>query len=105
MTEDEKNAWLATRKEEASRIDPSVALVDWCYGQILDPYGVEDLSDDRVCVGRVYFARRLDCEIWVSFYDLPKAVASSLWDRMSGGVGASRRDAPARTRGAATSRK
>jgi hypothetical protein len=89
MTKDEKTAWLATRKEEALRIDPNVAVVNWCYGQILDPYGVEELAEDRVCVGRLYFARRPDSDIWVSFYDLPKSVASSLWDRMSGGPEAS----------------
>jgi hypothetical protein len=80
MTEDEKTAWLETRKEEALRIDPSVAMVDWCYGQVMDPYDVEDLPDECVCVGRLYFARQPGSDIWVSFHDLPESVASLLWD-------------------------
>ena len=32
--------WLAIRKEEALKIDPSTAEVDWIYALTLDPYGV-----------------------------------------------------------------
>ena len=32
--------WLAIRKEEALKIDPSTAEVHWSYALISDPYGV-----------------------------------------------------------------
>ena len=40
MTDDERNAWLASRKEAGLKIDPETAEVEWTYAQTLDPYGV-----------------------------------------------------------------
>ena len=58
MTEysEKTKAWLAVRKAEALKIDPETAIVDWQYGQTMDPYGVEpDLPDEMVSVGREFF--------------------------------------------------
>ncbi len=64
--------WLAIRKEEGTKIDPTAAEVFWSPTYVLDPYGVyPDLPEDCRCIGRTYFARRPDSEIWVAFEDLP----------------------------------
>jgi hypothetical protein len=68
-----RQQWLTVRKEEALKIDPDRAEVYWQHGQILDPYGVEDLSDEEYCIGRNYFARSPGSDVWVSFHDLPEA--------------------------------
>ena len=71
--------WLQIRKEEAQKIDPETAEVDWSYGQIGDPYCVVgDLTEEEYCVGRVYFARSPGSDIWVSFYDLPRETLDKL---------------------------
>ena len=75
--------WLAIRKEEAPRINAQKAKVSWSYGQIMDPYGADPyLPPEYDCVGRVYFARNPDSNIWVSFYDLPTETCDVLWARM-----------------------
>ena len=87
MTEDQsKEEWLALRHSEAKLIDPATAEIEWSYGQILDPYGLDPHSpdDDDYCVGRVYFARRPGSDIWVCFYDLPDAVCEAMWQRTHG---------------------
>ena len=73
--------FLAIRKEEGLKIDPSTAEVTWWYAQVLDPYGVHpDLSED-FRVGREYFARRPGGDIWVEFGDLPEKTCDALWKR------------------------
>jgi len=58
MTDDERNAWLAGRKEAGLKIDPETAEVEWTYAQTLDPYGVyPELPEEYWQVGREYFAR------------------------------------------------
>jgi hypothetical protein len=85
-TDQERKSWVATRKEAALEIDPKTADVDWCWGQILDPYGVHpDLPPECDQVGRLYFARAPGSDVWVSFYDLPEAVCARLWDRVYAG--------------------
>ena len=76
---DDGRAWLEIRKQAALQIDPQTAEVMWTHGQILDPYGCYDLSPEEYCVGRVYFARSPDSDVWVCFYDLPKATLDELW--------------------------
>ncbi len=74
--------WLATRSEEAHRIDPEIAEVDWEWGQILDPYCVTpNLRPEHCCVGRNYFARNPGSDIWVSFHDLSKETCHRLYER------------------------
>jgi hypothetical protein len=76
--------WLAIRKEAAHQIDPETAEVTWWYVQIMDPYGVDpDLPEEYEQIGRGYFARSPGSDVWVSFYDLPKATAEALWAKES----------------------
>ena len=74
--------WLAIRKEEALKIDPSTAEVHWSYALISDPYGVYPKPPEEYrCVGRVYFARRPGSDVWVEFGDLPEETHDVLWER------------------------
>jgi hypothetical protein len=74
--------WLATRKEAGLQIDPETAEVTWWYGQTLDPYGIEpDLPEDCQQIQRQYFACSPGSDIRVSFYDLPKASRTALWEK------------------------
>jgi hypothetical protein len=79
-----KDEWLAVRKAEAKQIDPDPAEIDFSWGQILDPYGLDpDLPEEYQCIGRLYFARRPGSDTWVCFYDLPADVREPLWKRAS----------------------
>jgi hypothetical protein len=81
-----KEQWLAVRKEAALHVDPETAEVDWTYGQIPDPYGVDpDLPEECQCVGRNYFARSPGSDVWVWFGDLPEATRDRLWARIDAG--------------------
>ena len=73
--------WLAIRKEEGLKIDPSTAEVVWSYTQVLDPYGVNPPPPEADCVGRAYFARRPGSDVWVEFGDLPEETRDALWER------------------------
>ena len=80
----EDEQWLAIRKESGLKIDPETAEVDWGYGQTLDPYSVLDeweLPEEFHQVGREYFARSAQSDIWVHFSDLPDTVREELWAR------------------------
>ena len=82
MTAEEREQWLAIRKEAGLKIDPENAEVTWHWGQILDPYnGIQPVPEGGDCVGRVYFARAPGSDIWVSFYDLPEATVVALGKR------------------------
>jgi hypothetical protein len=66
--------WLAIRKEAGLQIDADSAEVDWRYGAIFDPYGIDpDLPEELRVAGRVYFARSPGSDVWVSFDDLSDA--------------------------------
>jgi hypothetical protein len=79
MTDDERETFLAARKEAGLKIDPATAEVHWSYGQTLDPYGIDrDLPEELQQVGRQYFARTPGNDIWVSFYDLPDETRDAL---------------------------
>lgn len=56
-----KKQWLSGRKEQGLKIEPETA---------------------EKCIGRIYFARSPGSDVWVSFYDLPKAARDRLWARM-----------------------
>jgi hypothetical protein len=74
--------WLAIRKEAGRKIDPETAEVYWCYGQTLDPYGVYgELPEEYWQIGREYFARSPESDIWVWFGDLPAATRDALWEK------------------------
>ena len=81
---EERERWLAIRKEEGLKIDPETSEVDWSYAQTLDPYGVLDeweLPEEFRQVGREYFARAPESDIWVVFGDLPEETRNKLWQR------------------------
>jgi hypothetical protein len=74
--------WLAARKREGLKIDPETAEVTWWYAQVVDPYGVErNLPEECQCIGRAYFARRPESDIWVCFDDLPDETADRLFEK------------------------
>ena len=84
MTDEERKIWLAIRKEAGLKIDPETAEVDWTYAATLDPYGIDpELPEENRDVGRQYFARAPGSDMWVSFYDLPKATRDALWKKHS----------------------
>jgi hypothetical protein len=74
--------WLAIRKEAGLKIDPETAKVTWEWGLVLDPYGVLEIEEDGRCIGRSYFARAPENDIWVSFHDLPAEIVSALWNKV-----------------------
>jgi hypothetical protein len=80
-----KEQWLALRKDAGLKIDPETAEVFWVHGQVCDPYGLCDLTDEERCIGRNYFARSPGSNVWVCFDDLPDAVCDRLWARLEAG--------------------
>jgi hypothetical protein len=82
MIDQEVEEFLAAREAAAQHINPETAEVDWEFGFVADPYGIDpDLPEDHRSVGRVFFARSPGSDIWVCFYDLPEAVRHALWER------------------------
>ena len=80
MVDETVEQWLAVRKAAAADIDPATAEVTWVYAQTLDPYGVDpELPGECQQVGREYFARVPDSDIWVHFGDLPEDTRTALW--------------------------
>jgi hypothetical protein len=74
----EQHEFLLIRKEAGLKIDPATAEVTWHHVQILDPYGIFDLSPEEDCVGAVMFARAPDSDVWVSADELPSATVDAL---------------------------
>jgi hypothetical protein len=73
---------LAVRKRAAQQIDPETAEIYWIYGLDGDPYNVgADLPEEYQCIGRQYFARSPESDVWVYFGDLPPAMREALWER------------------------
>jgi hypothetical protein len=73
--------FYAAKKEAGLKIDPATAETWWCWGQVLDPYGLGDLSEKYECIGRNYFARARGSDEWVVFGDLPISTREALWRR------------------------
>lgn len=74
--------FLAIRREAGLKIDPETAVVLWGYAQVFDPYGIDpNLPPQWDCVGRVYFARSPNSEVWVSFDDLRETTREALWQK------------------------
>jgi hypothetical protein len=85
----ELEQWLAVRREESLRIDPETAGVDWNYALTFDPYGILDeweLPEEFHQVGRAYFARVPESDIWVEFGDLPESTREALWKKRGHGL-------------------
>ena len=76
--------WRQIRKEEGLKLNEETAEVMWWYALTLDPYGVyPNLPLELQCIGREWFARSPESDIWVWFGDLPKVVRERLWKRGS----------------------
>src|SRR5262249_295877 len=69
-----RKQWLAVRKDAGLKIDPETAEVFWKYGQVCDPSGLYDLTDDEDVIGRQCCARSAGSNVWVSFHDLSAVV-------------------------------
>lgn len=86
MEKPEVKEWLAMRKEAGTQIDPETAEVEGWYAQTLDPYGVcPCVPEELGQVGREYFARSPESDIWVEFSDLPEATVERLRKRIEAG--------------------
>ena len=82
MSDEERVSFQEARRQAGLMIDPNTAEVDWWYIQIMDPYGIDpELPEELQSVGRGYFARRAEDDVWVSFYDLPEATCDALWKK------------------------
>ena len=76
--------WLEIRKEAGIHIDPNTAEVMWIYTRTLDPYGVHsNLPVELQQIGREYFARSPEYDIWVWFGDLHGEAQERLWHKHS----------------------
>ena len=80
---------MEERRAAGLLIDPSTAEIDWNYAQTLDPYsdGLPLLPQEEQ-VGREYFARAPDSDIWVCVGDLPDATRDAIWKRFENTKGA-----------------
>ena len=73
---------MEERRAAGLSIDPSTAQIErWC-AQTLDPYGDGlPLLPQAEQIGREYFARAPDADIWVSVHDLPDATRDAIRER------------------------
>jgi hypothetical protein len=79
---DDLQQWLAARKKAGLAIDPETAEVCWEYGGIFDPYNTGQIPHGDYNVGRVYFAKAPESDIWVAFKDLPESTLDALCQRL-----------------------
>ena len=81
-----KQAWLEIRTKAAKTIDPEATKIEWSFGQVLDPYGVDpDLPEECDCIGRQYFACAPGSAIWLWIGDCPEPTRKRLWQRIDNG--------------------
>ena len=79
-SDEQMREWLRIRKEAGLQIVPSTAKVIFEYVSVGDPYGIlPPLPEEYECIGRAYFARSPDSDIWVAFEDLPEKTVQELW--------------------------
>jgi hypothetical protein len=79
MNDAEIEQFYARMKAEGLKIDPATAEVCWSSEYELDPYRIHpDLPEEFRCVGRTWFARNPDSEIWVDCGDIPEATREAL---------------------------
>jgi hypothetical protein len=80
---------MEERRAAGLSLDPSTAEIDWNYAQTLDPYGDGlPLLPQEEQIGREYFARAPDSDIWVCVGDLPDATRNAIWKRFENTKGA-----------------
>jgi len=72
----------ALRKAAGLHVDPETAIVKCEYRYTCDPYGDDpDLPIEYQQIGREYFARSPESNVWVLFEDLPDATRDALWKK------------------------
>ena len=59
-------------------MDPETCTVNCGYGEVLDPYGVVGVGPEESCVGREYWARSPESDVWINFVSLPESVSDAL---------------------------
>jgi hypothetical protein len=85
----EYNRRMDERRTAGLLLDPSTAVIDWNYAQTLDPYGDGlPLLPQEEQIGREYFARAPDSDIWVNVGDLPEATRDAIRKRFENTKGA-----------------
>jgi hypothetical protein len=67
---DEYRKFEQERIDAGKLIDPRAAKLRWRWGDISDVYGVLD-EEQETNIGRIYFLRAHDSDMWVNIYDLP----------------------------------
>jgi hypothetical protein len=79
----EYELFKAKRREEGLKIVAETAETTWWHTQVLDPYHFlgELLPRELHCIGRSYFARNPESDIWVEFGDLPDETRDKLHRR------------------------
>jgi len=79
-TQEDREAFLAIRKEAGLKIDPKTAEAFWVYGSVIDPYGIyPPFEEDNI--GRNCFARAPESDVWVWSGDLPEATAKAVHEK------------------------
>jgi len=74
---------MEERRAAGLLIDPSTAEIECGYAETFDPYGDGLPLLPRVeQVGREYFVRAPDSDIWVDVGDLPDATRDAIWKRL-----------------------
>jgi hypothetical protein len=80
---------MEERRAAGLLIDPSTAEIAWRYAETLDPYGDGlPLLPRAEQVGREYFARAPNSDIWVDVGDLPDTTRDAIWKRFEKTKGA-----------------
>jgi hypothetical protein len=74
----------AIRKAEGLLIDPATAEIMWEFGRLLDPYGVlhETKPEMEDNIGKIWFTRAPESDIWVEFRDLPESTRKAIRRRL-----------------------
>jgi hypothetical protein len=76
--------WLADIKEVRSKIDPETAEVTGCYGDSLDPYGVDALPEEYQSADRIWYSLPPN-SVGAAFFELPDGTFKLLKGRMTSG--------------------
>jgi hypothetical protein len=87
MSIDKFRTWVEERKAAAAKIDVETCEVEWCFGYIIDPYGLHaalgELTDEERCVGRLYYVCSPDSDGWVNIRDLSSTQREGLDARLA----------------------
>jgi hypothetical protein len=81
MTPEQYEAFRAECKAEGAKIDPQNCAVLRQHVQVLDPYGVLDLTDEEKCIGGDWFIRALPDGYWVWEHDVPADIVKAVQAR------------------------